>query len=143
MNKKGQGLPLNVVIVGIIVIVVLIILLVFFVGGTSQVTQKIREVFGLQASGQQTELAIQACQQSCDSVRERTGAVQKNSLYCKAALIVDLDANTGTPPEKVACGPSSSKSQLTIEPDSSEDRQGITTSGGDLGVPCPGIDCSA
>jgi len=138
MNKKAQGLPLNVVIIGIIVIVVLIIVLVFFVGGTAQITQKIREVFGLQASGQQVQLAVNSCTQSCSAVSSSPQTVQSNSLYCKAAIVVDNDGNANTPPVKMACGRINS-ADLTVDPEGAEGRQGIKGNGGDLGVPCPAI----
>jgi len=140
MNKKGQGLPLNVVIVGIIVIVVLIIVLVFFVGGTGQIIQQVRQVFGLNVQGQSVALAVESCSSSCNSVIDRVPNVQKNSLYCNAAIVVDNDGNADTPPVKMACG-SENNAKLTVEADSPEGRQGIKGDGGDLGVPCAGIVC--
>lgn len=138
MNKKGQGLPMNVVILGIIVIVVLIVVLVFFVGGTGQFTQKIKQILGLNVKGEELQLATQSCIRSCESVAERTPIEQKNSFYCNGILIVDNDANIDTPPIKTKCGDSSTANTETLS--ASEERQGIKL-GRPLDVPCE-ISCA-
>jgi len=122
MNKKGQGLPMNVVILGIIVIVVLIVVLVFFVGGTGQFTQKIKQILGLNVKGEELQLATQSCIRSCESVAERT----------------PIDANIDTPPIKTKCGDSSTANTETLS--ASEERQGIKL-GRSLDVPCE-ISCA-
>ena len=135
MNKKGQSLPMNVVILGIIVIVVLIIVLIFFVGGTAQVTSKIRDIFTGRVSGQAAELTVEDCKQLCESAKALPAALQKQSGFCTKAYTVNLD-NT---PTKVICGQDSlsSRPNPTVTPE--EESRGIKA-GSDLGVSCA-IEC--
>ena len=133
MNKKAQGLPMNVVILGIIVIVVLVIVLVFFVGGTAQVQQKINQLLGINTAGEQVAIAQQACSNSCDSVINESPERQKASVYCNAAIVVDHDANPSTPAEKRKCGVNSNADVRTNE---AEDKKGIVAGTADLGVNC-------
>ncbi len=130
LNKKAQGLPMNVVILGIIVIVVLIVVLIFFVGGTAQITSKIKDIFTGRVSAQSAQLAVEDCKQFCASAIELPNDNLKGtSTYCTKAMIVD-NAGTAT---KYKCG---SGSRNGIEqPTESEAGRGIKA-GGDLGITC-------
>ena len=84
-SKKAQSLPMNTIIIAIIAIVVLVIIIVFFIGGTSSIAQKIRELFTGATSGTDLQTAKQFCQEYCD--QERTTA------WCNKYFRIDTDAN--------------------------------------------------
>ena len=140
-NKKGQSMPMNVIIVGIIVLVVLVIIVAFFAGGFTSLGNKIKDLFGGQIQGQALDITIQTCQSSCDTAQSLgSPASQAKSSYCKASYIVDTDSNPSSPPEKVKCG-SVSTAVTSIEPGSSEEKRGVKE-GGDLGIECGTVTCS-
>ncbi|HIH25521.1 hypothetical protein J4476_00230 [Candidatus Woesearchaeota archaeon] len=136
-NKKGQSMPMNVIIVGIIVLVVLVIIVAFFAGGFNSLGNKFKDIFSGQAGGQALDLTIQTCQSSCENAQNLPGSSQAKSSYCTSTYIVDTDSNPSTAPEKVKCG-SVSNADLTIS--SSEEKRGVVKTG-DLGVECD-ISCS-
>lgn len=72
MNKKGQGLPMNTVVIAIIVIVVLILVVTFFFGGFSNLSERIKEVLGTGTSGMSETLALQSCERYCDNLKIKT-----------------------------------------------------------------------
>lgn len=138
MNKKGQGLPMNVVILGIIVIVVLIIVLIFFVGGTAQVTSKIRDIFTGRVSGQAAELAVEDCRQLCESAKALPASLQAQSGYCTKTYVVNLN----NVPTKASCG--SDAKQGIEQPTEEEVTRGIARQGTNLGQDCvlaEGVTC--
>jgi hypothetical protein len=121
---------MNVVILGIIVIVVLIVVLVFFVGGTAQVTSRIKDVFSGRISAQAVELAISDCQQLCPSAKSLPPSLQGKSGYCTKTFLVSLDGKT----TKAKCG---SDSKVDIEvPTDEEKSRGVDPMGLDLGQRC-------
>ena len=130
VDKKAQGMPMNVVILGIIVLVVLIVVLVFFVGGTTNITQKIRDIVTGRVGTQSVELSVEDCRQFCSSAEKLpNGDLQRDSAYCKKAFIVDLSGDGKL--KKVGCGLNSKIDPLT----GSERGRGIDE-GGSLGVEC-------
>lgn len=68
-SKKAQSLPMNTIILAIIAIVVLVIIIVFFIGGTSSIAQRIKELFTGSTSGTDLSTAKQFCQDYCDQGR--------------------------------------------------------------------------
>ena len=84
-SKKAQSLPMNTIIIAIIAIVVLVIIIVFFIGGTSSIVQKIRDLFTGATSGTDLQTAKQFCQEYCD--QERTTA------WCNKYFRIDTDAD--------------------------------------------------
>jgi len=84
-SKKGQGLPMNTIILAIIVIIVLVIIVVFFLGGTSSIAQKIKDIFLGATAGQDKELAVQFCNQYCDRGNE--------VAWCGHIFKVDTDGD--------------------------------------------------
>ncbi|MBI5391573.1 hypothetical protein HZB00_01075 [Candidatus Woesearchaeota archaeon] len=92
-GKRGQSLPMNVVIIGIIVLVVLLLVLVFFVGGFTKVKDTISGLLGGATRGTDVQQAIQFCQGYCDQAQGLSGEALKNSAYCKNAFKVDLNGN--------------------------------------------------
>ena len=132
INKKGQDLPVNVIIVAIIVLVVLIIVVAFFAGGFSNIVGKIRGIFGGGVSGQERDIAIQTCQQLCDNAKRLPTSTQGKSGYCTNSYLVDDDGSSETPPVRSICGSQVIKSP-TITPEELD--RGIKA-GTDLGVQC-------
>ena len=45
MNKRGQELSLNTLIVIILLVIALVVIAVFFLGGTSSLSKSIRSIF--------------------------------------------------------------------------------------------------
>jgi hypothetical protein len=84
MNKKGQGLPMNTVVMAILVIVVLILVLTFFFGGFTGLTMKIRQIFFGSLAGTSETLAVQNCNQYCNQLQLRSGLFDD-----KGVLITD------------------------------------------------------
>lgn len=48
INKRGQGISMDIIIITIIVIIVLVIVAIFFTGGMASLTTKISNLFGSQ-----------------------------------------------------------------------------------------------
>ena len=93
MNKKGQGLPMNTVVMAILVIVVLILVLTFFFGGFTGLSMKIRQIFFGSLAGTGKTLAIQNCNQYCDQLQWADASAEQakiDSQFCKPRAI-DLD----------------------------------------------------
>ena len=102
-SKKGEALPMNVIIIAIIVLIVLIIVIAFFAGGFGQLGRKLGDLFGTQFSAKSNDLAIQDCRDACDNAKDSSSEDQRLSSYCKSVLTVDTDGNPDTPPAKVRC----------------------------------------
>ncbi|MFA4887706.1 MAG: hypothetical protein WC595_05820 [Candidatus Nanoarchaeia archaeon] len=124
MNKKGQGLPLNTVIIAIIVIVVLVVILIFFVGGVGQVTSKIRQILTGGISGQSLQVARNDCTSLCETAKSLPDSLQRTSGYCTKAFIVD----NGGKATRMACGADSRLKDLT-----EKEKQDLISSGVDVG----------
>src|SRR3989338_5949466 len=99
-NRKAQGMPMNVIIIAIIVLVVLVILIAFFAGGFSSVVGKVRDLFTGTTTGQSKDVAIQTCQNLCDTAQGLPTGSQKTSGYCTSSFVVDDDGNSDTPPKR-------------------------------------------
>ena len=95
MNKKGEALPLNVVIVAILVVLVLIVVAVFFLGGTAGITSTIRQIFKGTTAGTDLNLAIETCKTRCSQSQMSTPSPDafKNSAYCRSPFNIDTDGN--------------------------------------------------
>lgn len=139
LNKKAQGMPMNVIIIAIIVLVVLVILIAFFAGGFGSVVSKVRDLFTGQVSGQAKDTVIQTCQNLCDVATNLPEGSQKNSGYCTNSFVVDHDSNTDTPPQKMKCGPVALEAgpPVVTEQEGNKD----ISPGGDLAVDCE-VKCS-
>ena len=83
MNKKGQGLPMNTVVMAILVIVVLILVLTFFFGGFTGLSNKIRLIFFGSLEGTSITLAEQNCDQYCTQLQLRANPNIETSAFCK------------------------------------------------------------
>ena len=90
-SKKGQGLPLNTVIIAILVLVVLVVIIAFFVGGTSTIATKISGIFGGATAGEDISLARNFCENYCEQALEMDVDRQPSSAYC--TKFFKLDSN--------------------------------------------------
>lgn len=76
-NKKGEALPLNVIIIAIIVIVVLVVVLLIFIGGIGGLQGK------FQSKADDQVLASRECESFCNNIRDETNSnTIKSSGYC-------------------------------------------------------------
>ncbi len=88
-NKKGAELSMNLVIIGVILIIVLLVAATFFLGGTSNVWQRVKDVFG-GAAGNDRAYVEQTCQQYC--ITAQSSVNPQNSAYCtKGFDIIDVE----------------------------------------------------
>ena len=134
LNKKAQGMPMNVVIIAIIVLVVLVILIAFFAGGFGSVVGKVRELFSGQVSGQAKDTVIQTCQNLCDTSLSLPQGAQRNSGYCTNSFVVDHDGNTETPPVRSKCGTQAESGSPAVK--TAEDEKRKIEIGSHLGIDC-------
>ncbi len=102
-NKKAQGMPMNVVIIAIIVLVVLVIIIAFFVGGFSNITKKLSQLFTGQTSGQSKDIVLKTCESLCEQASTLSADSQKSSGYCTQLFSVDHDGKADTPPQESKC----------------------------------------
>ena len=120
MDKRGQGLPLNTLILTILVVIVLIVVAVFFLGGTSKLSQSIRNIFFGTTAGTDLSLAREICETRCVSAQDSNDVAR--TAFCSTPFELDLD-NDGV-----------------VEVINNEPKQ-FYCSGGDIGVTCPGVTC--
>lgn len=90
-SKKGQGLPLNTIIIAILVIVVLVVVIVFFLGGFAGLSQKVKIIFFGATAGVDKTLAVQNCQTWCDQAKILPVSLRKTSAYCDQYQFVDMN----------------------------------------------------
>lgn len=123
LNKKGQGLSLNVIIIAVLAILVLVIVSAFFLGGFSTLGDKVRGVFTGTTAGSDLDLSISTCTNLCQRAKDLDPAVARNSAYCTSKFSVDTNNNG------------------KIE-DDEKDRRCSDGSGGNLiYVPCGSVNC--
>lgn len=91
MNKRGQGLPLETIIVIILVVIVLIVIAVFFLGGTSSLSKSIRSIFFGTTAGTDEQLAIQNCEQRCEQANNLPKTARATSAFCSFPFNIDKD----------------------------------------------------
>jgi len=89
IDKKGQGLPLNTVIIAILVLVVLVVIIAFFVGGTSTIVTKISGIFGGATAGEDISLARNFCENYCEQALEMDVNRQQSSAFCTKFFKLD------------------------------------------------------
>mgnify|MGYP001570612990 CR=1 FL=1 len=88
MNKRGQSLPLNTLIITILVVIVLIVVAVFFLGGTSSLSRSIRTIFFGATAGTDISLAREICQQRCEQAKDGNPLA-----YCNIGQDIDRNGN--------------------------------------------------
>lgn len=89
MNKRGQGLPINTVIIAILVIVVLVIIIVFFLGGFAGLSTKMKSVFFTSTAGTDLTLAVSSCETRCEQAELLPDTLKQTSAFCKAPFHLD------------------------------------------------------
>jgi hypothetical protein len=98
MNKKGVELSMNVIIISILVILVLLVLAFFFLGGTSNLFQKIQSV-----GPDELETATRDCTSKCQLAQTSSSEVLKQkSSYCSTTYNIDSNSD-GIADEKHHC----------------------------------------
>tara|TARA_Y100000310_G_C20159543_1_gene568513 strand:- start:69 stop:515 length:447 start_codon:yes stop_codon:yes gene_type:complete len=92
MKKRGQGLPLNTIIIAILVVLVLVAIVAFFVGGSSGIIKTIKGVFFQTTAGTDMPLAIQTCNQRCGLAEQLPSATTRmSSAFCESYFNIDSD----------------------------------------------------
>lgn len=100
MNKKGQGISMEFIIIAAIALVVLVVIILFFTGGLQSLFQKQKEAVA-GATDQQKELWRGQCKLYC-SLGQKENFVQKtfkegDSQYTCSTLDVTCGSCSGTP----------------------------------------------
>ncbi len=88
INKKGQNLSINTIIITILAIFVLVILVVALTGGTSQFAEWWGKIFG--ASAIDVQAAVLECDGFCKSYGV-SGNEQFRDKYCNQDFNVDTN----------------------------------------------------
>ncbi|MBI4441048.1 hypothetical protein HY639_02680 [Candidatus Woesearchaeota archaeon] len=97
MQKKGQGLPLEVIIVGVVVLIVLVIIILIFTGKMGEFRVKSEEVGSLErfAGGEldvdgscSLEVGLGTCRTSCQQTEKigKYASTAKPGEKCKLGL---------------------------------------------------------
>lgn len=101
-SKKGAEIALNTIIIAIIVLVVLVIIIAFFAGGASSVIDKIKSILSGKTEGQDMALAVQNCQEYCETAKQLKTAnpdnpnLVRNSAYCTKWVKLDYSPKDGS-----------------------------------------------
>ena len=94
MNKKGQSLSLNTIIIAIMVLMVLIVVVTFFLGGFGRIKNTVANVFFPATAGTDLAIAVQTCEQRCDQARLLPSEKLKGqSAYCKSYFTIDYNGD--------------------------------------------------
>ena len=128
MNKRGQELSLNTLIVIILLVIALVVIAVFFLGGTSSLSRSIRSIFYGTTAGTDLNLALQTCEQRCEAAKNLPATpveLRKNSAYCK--VFFDIDRNNDGKIDETASGGLKEKGLSCLT---------------DLGLSCAPITCA-
>ncbi|HLC37790.1 MAG TPA: hypothetical protein VJJ53_03350 [Candidatus Nanoarchaeia archaeon] len=90
MNKKGQGLPLNVIVIAIIVVVALVVIVAFFLGAFSNIGGKAGATTGTALTGTEAGLAVATCENLCNQAKT-TSALK--TIFCNKKFDVDKNGD--------------------------------------------------
>jgi len=130
-NKRGEALPLNVIIIAIIVIVVLVVVLLIFIGGIAGLQDKFK------SKADDSVLAARECENYCSNIQdEKNPEVISRSAYCTKWYKLDsdgdskVDVGTNNQPIRYYCSGGGSNI-----PDNM-DRSNVGT----VGISCP-VNC--
>jgi len=82
MNKKGAELSITVIVVIILALLVLIVVALIFLGGSTGLTQRLKNVF-LPQQAIAVDLARQTCEQWCSFAEGMTPENAGKSSYCE------------------------------------------------------------
>ena len=127
MNKRGAELPLSTLIVIILVVIVLIVVAVFFLGGTSKLSESIRNIFYGTTAGTDLSLAVEICEQRCEQAKNLPDNLRSTSAYCRSGQNIDFDGD--------------GKLEQQNEGATDGDEFDVLCIDSKLGVPCVGVSC--
>src|SRR3989344_3186260 len=97
MNKKGAELSITVIVVIILALLVLIVVALIFLGGSTGLTQRLKNVF-LPQQAIAADLARQNCEQWGSLAESMTPENARNSDYCNYYQEgVDYNPRDGNP----------------------------------------------
>lgn len=82
MNKRGQGLPLNMIVIAIVVVVALVVLVAFFLGAFGKLGGKAGTTTGTALEGTELSLAVASCENLCNQAKALPDSLKKASAYC-------------------------------------------------------------
>ena len=91
MDKRGVELPINTLVVIILVVIVLLVVGFFFLGGSSKLSESIRNIFFKSTAGTDLSLAIEICEQRCEQAKSMPALIRSRSAYCTDPFSLDLD----------------------------------------------------
>ena len=132
-HKKGD-IELSKIVTFIIVAVVLIVVITFFLGGATNISKAIRNVFFGVTAGSDKGLAIENCKQYCMQVQGYTDIdLKKSSPYCTYWVKIDNN-NDGEADYKPGEGTKDYDRWYCSE--NHEDTSGINSNIHNLGVAC-------
>ena len=100
MNKRGQGLPLNVIVIAIIVVVALVVIVAFFLGAFGNLGSRTGTTTGTALEGTELSLAVASCENLCNQAKALPVSLRKDSKYCTKSFNV----GTADPPILKKCG---------------------------------------
>lgn len=88
-DKRGAELSMNVIIISILVILVLVVLAAFFLGGTSNLFSRIKQI-----APDNLDIAVSDCQSKCQLAQTYDGdTAKKSSGYCRKEIAVDTNGD--------------------------------------------------
>ena len=93
MNKKGQGLTLNTIVIAILVVIVLVAVIFFFFGGFKNITDKIKSTFFVATAGVDEAFVVETCRQYCDQAKALPSSLVSDSAYCTQGFVIDGKSN--------------------------------------------------
>ena len=94
MNKRGQSLSMNTIIITILVVIVLVVIALFFTGGMNSLTNKIKAFFGAQLTDLQEASA--RCNAYCTNYQTTESALLRDQImqnFCYDEFQVDINGN--------------------------------------------------
>ena len=93
VNKKAQGLPLNLIVLAAVAALVLVLVVAFTVGGTGSFFGKIFRS-GTAAAGNEQDVAITACNSLCDQAKSIAGTnLWTSTGVCTRTFSFDRDGD--------------------------------------------------
>jgi hypothetical protein len=135
MDKRGQGLTLNTIIITILVVLVLIVVVTFFFGGFKGLTERITGTFYTTTAGSDKVLAVQTCEQYCEQAKLLpNNLLKQKSAYCTQGFIIEGEiTDKGRYNVVSPCGPDNKLIVGNFNADGM---------GENLGVGCPEVKCN-
>ena len=90
LDKRGQGLSMNMVVVAILAILILVVVAIVFTGGVSNAVQRMKQFLNIGTAGQDIEFAREQCRIECENAKVSDNP--SKSRYCTVNLPIRDDA---------------------------------------------------